>query len=235
MNICPWECNTCKQKPLCFESLRCCCRLCAGFMLEDFFSPAIFIALESPNWGLIEKGKREGSWCCKRGQVFLLSCSCCQGHLKWSATWENGLSLPEQQAEHRQTAFICCAAGLNIDSLDLLICHSLTAGFVCAGASPGAQSGEGKLQWSQRMENRRMMRPWKIQYESVGKMDSLEESNIAVLQERPHPHLYFCGFHPEATQASARKECFLCKYIEISVVPGSKTSFKSKLVFELQK
>lgn len=162
MNICPWEFDTCKQKTLCFESLRCCYRICAGFMLEDFFSPATFIALEFPNWGLLEKGKRGWSWCCKRGQVFLVGCSCCQGLLQWSATWENGLSLPEQWAEHRQTAFICCAAGLNTDSSDLLICHSLAAGFACAGASPGAESGEGKLQW-QRMENRQVMRPWKIQ------------------------------------------------------------------------
>lgn len=80
-----------------------------------------------------------------------------------------------------------------------------------------------------------MMRPWKIQYESVGKMDSLEESNTAVLQERPRPHLYFCDFSPEAAWASARKECFLCKCTEISAILGSKTSCKSKLVFELQK
>lgn len=63
---------------------------------------------------------------------------------------------------------------------------------------------------------------------------SLEESNIAVVQERPRPHLYFCDFYPQTAWASARK-CFLCKYTEISVIPGSKTPCKSKLVFELQK
>lgn len=158
MNICPWEFDTCKQKTLCFEILRCCSRLCAGFMLEDFFSPATFIALESPNWSLVEKGKREWSWCWKRGQVFLLGCSWSQGLLQWSATWENGLSLPEQWTEHRQTAFICCAAGLNTDSSDLLICHSLAAGFACAGANPGAEktavvTEDGKQASDETMEN----------------------------------------------------------------------------------
>jgi len=27
-------------------------------MLEDFFSPAMFIALWSPNWGLLVKGRK---------------------------------------------------------------------------------------------------------------------------------------------------------------------------------
>lgn len=65
-------------------------------------------------------------------------------------------------------------------------------------------------------------------------MDSLEESSIAVVQERPRPHLY-CDFCPEAAWASARKECFLCKYAEISVILRSKTPSKRKLFFELQK